>query len=99
MKNFRRIWRYISGYNGPIALYFLCSLLSVVFSLVSIVMLMPVLNVLFKDEALQPLKANPNFVDKVAHHVNELLLSGGDKVHTLAIICGIVVLFTVLKNI
>lgn len=99
MKNFRRIWKYISGYNGPIALYFLCSMLSVVFSLVSIGMLIPVLNVLFKEEALKPLKANPTIVDRAGYYVNELLLAGGDKVHTLAIICGVVVLFTVLKNV
>ncbi len=99
MKNLRRIWRYISGYGGQISAYFFCSLLSVVFSLVSIGMLIPVLNVLFKEEALKPLKADPTLLDRVAHSVNALLLSGGDKVHTLGIICGIVVLFTVLKNV
>ncbi len=99
MKNFRRIWRYISGYNGPIALYFLCSMLSVVFSLVSIGMLIPVLNVLFKDEPLRPLKASPTLLDRAGHWVNEWLLAGGDKVHTLAIICCAVVVFTVLKNV
>jgi subfamily B ATP-binding cassette protein MsbA len=99
MKNFRRIWRYISGYNGPIALYFLCSMLSVVFSLVSLAMLVPVLNVLFKDESLKPLKSNPGFVDRAGHYAQELLLSGGDKVRTLAIICAAVVVFTILKNI
>ncbi len=99
MKNIRRIWRYISGYNGPIALYFLCSMLSVVFSLVSIGMLIPVLNVLFKDEPLRPLKTNPTLLDQAGHYVNEWLLAGGDKVHTLAIICAAVVVFTVLKNV
>lgn len=99
MKNFRRIWRYISGYNGPITLYFLCSLLSVVFSLVSISLLIPVLNVLFKDEPLKPLKTNPTILDRAGHYMNEWMLAGGNKVHTLAIICGAVVLFTVLKNI
>ncbi|MBS1616327.1 MAG: ABC transporter ATP-binding protein [Bacteroidetes bacterium] len=99
MKNFRRIWRYISGYNSAITGYFVCSMLSVVFSLISIGMLIPVLNVLFKDEALKPLKPNPGFIDRVGHLVNEWLLAGGDKVRTLAIICGIVVLFTVLKNV
>lgn len=99
MKSFRRIWRYLSGYNSAIAGYFVCSMFSVVFSLISIGMLIPVLNVLFKDEALKPLKPDPSFIDRAGHYVNEWLLAGGDKVHTLAIICGIVVLFTVLKNV
>lgn len=98
MKHLRRIWRYVSGYNRAIAGYFLCSMLSVVFSLISIGLLIPVLNVLFKDEALRTLKPNAGFMDRLGHSINEWLLAGGDKVHTLGIICGVVVVFTVLKN-
>lgn len=98
MKNLRRIWRYVVPYKRSIALYFLFSALSVLFSLVSIGMLAPVLNVLFKDEPIRPLKANPTWLDNVSHSFNEMLLANGDKVKTLAIICSVVVLFVVLKN-
>jgi len=93
-----RIFRYLRDYRGSLAGYVLCSLMGVVFSVVSIGMLAPVLNVLFRGESLSPLEPDAGFADRAVHSFNAFLLARTDKVETLAIICGVVVLFIVLKN-
>ncbi len=99
MKSLTRLLRYLRDYRAAFAGYVLCSLLSVVFSVVSIGMLAPVLNVLFRGEALAPLKTNPTFLDRAAYGFNAFLLDRPDKLQTLLLICGAVVLFVVLKNV
>ena len=49
MKKLSRILRYLADYKGTVALYFLFSLLAVVFALFSLGMLAPVLQVLFSE--------------------------------------------------
>ncbi len=98
MKSMTRLWRYLSDYKLSILLYFLCSLLAAVFSTVSLGMLAPVLNILFRGDKLEAPKANAGMFDQIIYSLKSTLLSGNDKVHTLAIICGMVVVFIVLKN-
>src|SRR5688500_1928500 len=50
MKKYSRIFRYIGVYKGQVILYTLFILLSVVFSIVSLGMLMPFLELIFKGE-------------------------------------------------
>lgn len=99
MKSLSRLLRYLRDYRAALAGYVLCSLLSVVFSVVSIGMLAPVLNVLFRGEAFAPLKSDPSFFDRAAYSFNAFLLDRSDKLQTLLLICSAVVVFVVLKNV
>jgi ABC-type multidrug transport system fused ATPase/permease subunit len=98
MKSMTRILRYLLDYKGSLALYFLFSLLAACFSTVSLGMLAPVLNILFRGDKLEPPKPSAGMFDQLIYQLKATLLSGNDKVHTLAIICGMVVAFIVLKN-
>ncbi len=49
MKQYSRIFGYLGAYKGKIVLYFLFTLLSIVFSIVSIGMLMPFLQLIFTN--------------------------------------------------
>ncbi len=52
MKRFSTILKYLSDQKGYVALYFILNLLSVLFSLVSLTMLVPFLQLLFGNEKL-----------------------------------------------
>lgn len=99
MKNLTRIWRYLSDYKGSMALYFLCTVLSAAFGAASISLLAPVLNVLFRGEQMEALKANANVFEKALFEFKMLLLSNGDKLQTLGMICATIVTAIVLKNV
>lgn len=99
MKNLTRIWRYLSDYKGSMALYFLCTVLSAAFGAASISLLAPVLNVLFRGEQMEALKANANVFEKGLYEFKMLLLSNGDKLQTLGMICATIVTAIVLKNV
>lgn len=96
MKQYSRIFRYLSAYRGKILLYFLFTLLSIVFSIVSIGMLMPFLQLIFTGGATFGDSNNP-----VIRSVNEFLndsLNARGKVSTLGYICVLMVIFIILKN-
>lgn len=99
MKNLNRIWRYLSHYKGSMALYFFCTLLSAAFGAASISLLAPVLDVLFRGQQLKALPANANVFEKGLYEFKTLLLANADKLQTLGIICGIIVVSIVLKNV
>ena len=48
MKKISRLLKYLADYKGKIALYFTANLLGILFGLLSLTMLVPVLQVLFK---------------------------------------------------
>lgn len=99
MKNLTRIWRYLSDYKGSMALYFLCTVLSAAFGAASISLLAPVLDVLFRGNALKALPENANFFEKGLYEFKALLLANSDKAQTLGIICAIIVTAVILKNV
>lgn len=98
MKNIRRLIYYIADYKGSIVLYFVCSLLAVVFSLFSMGSLMPVLQVLFSGDEKPKPKANPNIVEQLHTYIFELTEKSGP-INALALICVAIVVFVFLKNI
>ncbi|MEO7984812.1 MAG: ABC transporter ATP-binding protein, partial [Bacteroidota bacterium] len=61
MKQYARIFDYLKVYKGKIVLYFLFTLLSIVFSIVSIGMLMPFLQLIFtgSNTAITSTSNNP----------------------------------------
>lgn len=95
MKNISRLIRYLGDYKGRIALYFVTSLLAVLFSLFSFTMLAPVLQVLFEDN-VQPSKGR-GVVSEITNAVNNTILEY-DKLTALTYAVVIVVVFTILKN-
>lgn len=99
MKNLSRILRYLRDYKLSILLYFCTSMMAAFFSVVSIGMLAPVLNVLFTGGALEPVKPGAGLWEQFMHTFRTTLLSGGDKMHALGLICITIVAFVFLKNI
>lgn len=99
MKQYSRIFQYLSAYKSKILLYFLFTLLSIVFSIVSIGMLMPFLQLIFTGDqtALVAESSNP-IIQWVNEFLNNSVLTRG-KVATLGLICLLMVSFIVLKNV
>ena len=105
MKQYSRIFRYLRNYKGKIGAYFLSTFMSIVFSIVSIGMLMPFLNLIFNDP--RPECANCGVSTKSSGNpmitaVNDFLTDNVNlhgKVKTLGIICLMMIAFIILKNV
>ncbi|GAO41742.1 ABC transporter ATP-binding protein [Flavihumibacter petaseus] len=103
MKNFSRILKYLSNKKGQIALYFACNLLSIVFSLVSLAMLAPFLQLLFGNE--KPATTPPpaltfsakSLLENMKYQFGQMILEH-DKLYALSVICIVIVLAIFLKN-
>jgi len=104
MKQYSRIFKYMSPYKGKIVLYFLFTVLGIIFSIISIGMLGPFLQVIFTDSRPECIdcnqlgKTSSNFlIQSINDFLNQSLINNG-KVTTLAFICIFLVSFVVLKN-
>ncbi len=111
MKNFSRIFKYLSNKKGEIALYFLCNLLSIVFSLVSLAMLAPFLQLLFGSH-VETVTAKPAFtlsanglLDLMKYYFNQVIVGhsspdnpNGGKLYALTIICVVLIVTIFFKN-
>jgi subfamily B ATP-binding cassette protein MsbA len=95
MKNISRLLRYLGDYKSRIALYFLTSLLAVLFSLFSFTMLAPVLQVLF--EGVSEKSEGRGVISDITNAVNTTILEY-DKLTALTYAVVIVIIFTILKN-
>ncbi len=96
MKQYARIFQYLSAYKGKIFLYFLFTLLSIAFSIVSIGMLMPFLQLIFTGE--ETLKSSSSPVIKWINDFLANAVNPNDKIRTLGFICVLMVSFILLKN-
>ena len=106
MKKYSRILGYLGNYKGQIGLYFLFIILSVVFSIVSVGMLMPFLELIFNggNGTMGNLAKNSN--NPVIKYIRDLLLDSINshnnpvqgKLKTLGLICVIIVITILLKN-
>jgi subfamily B ATP-binding cassette protein MsbA len=104
MKRYSRVFNYLLPYKGKIVLYFTYTLLSIVFSIVSIGMLMPFLQLIFTSP--DPLCANCSSLTKGSSNpaiqfINNWLvhsISTNGKLTTLIIICILMIGFILLKN-
>ncbi|MFM2138086.1 MAG: hypothetical protein RJA57_393 [Bacteroidota bacterium] len=97
MKPYARIFTYLRSYKGSIALYFLFVLLSIVFSIVSMGMLMPFLQLLFTGRSMTPASSGNPVLQFINTELDISLASRGP-VHTLGLICLLIVGFVILKN-
>jgi subfamily B ATP-binding cassette protein MsbA len=98
MKQYARIFGYLRHYQAQIGLYFLCIILSIIFSIVSVGMLMPFLELIFNSGAGGIAKASSNpVISFIREHLTESITSGG-KLKTLGLICILIVVTIFLKN-
>ncbi len=104
MKQYARIFRYLRGYKSKIVLYFASTLCSIVFSIISIGMLMPFLSLIFNDPRPEcagcgaTVKSSSNTIIRfVNDYLNHSILTNG-KVKTLGIICLLMIFFILFKN-
>ncbi len=104
MKAIRSILPYLKGKWNYVVIYTICNLLSVIFSTMTVGMIIPFLNMLFgKDVALT---SNPGFhlsKDGIANYFKYLLSDfiaahDNNKVYGLVFVCLIVVFSTLFKN-
>src|SRR5688572_24137073 len=104
MRQYSRIFSYLGEFKGKIFLYFLFTLLSIFFSIVSIGMLMPFLQLIFTDP--RPECAGCITMGGVSDHpvvnfFNTFLadsIRNRGKVATLGFICLLMISFIILKN-
>lgn len=107
MKKYSRIFRYIGVYKGQVILYTLFILLSVVFSIVSLGMLMPFLELIFKGEqsstsAVFQQSSNPAVKairDFVLKNIKDKGNSIESKLTALGLICLLIIASIFLKNV
>jgi subfamily B ATP-binding cassette protein MsbA len=102
MKRFSRILFYLRSQKRNIALYVSFNLLSVIFSLVSLAMLAPFLQLLFHKENLVATRPEWRFsaagiLDYIKYTLSELIQKYGD-VYALGAICGIIIISIFCKN-
>ncbi|HET9431199.1 MAG TPA: ABC transporter transmembrane domain-containing protein, partial [Chitinophagaceae bacterium] len=98
MKKYARIFSYLKHYKSKIVLYFLCIILSILFSIVSFGMLAPFFDLIFNRDSSSIEKTIDNpameylrslVVDQVEHLT---------PIGALALICIIIVISILLKN-
>ncbi len=97
MKQYSRIFQYLKVYKGKIGLYFLFIILSIIFSIVSVGMLMPFLQLIFTGEGTFKTTNNPliQFFNDI---IFDSLKDPANKVPVLGFICLLMISFIILKN-
>ncbi|WP_439505438.1 ABC transporter ATP-binding protein [Sediminibacterium sp.] len=105
MKRFERILFYLRSQQKNIVLYVVFNLLSIVFSLISLVMLAPFLGLLFAKEKLITSKPTLSFTtdgaDAILAHLKyylSILIQEKGEVYALGAICIIIIVSIFFKN-
>lgn len=96
MKKVSRLLRYLKNFKGTIALYFLCSLLFVFFSLLSLTALVPILQVIFQSENAV-LKGGTGLIGQLNTFIQDTITHEG-RLAALGYVCIAAFTFTILKN-
>ncbi|GAA4745305.1 ABC transporter ATP-binding protein [Flavisolibacter ginsenosidimutans] len=99
MKKYARVFKYLSHYKGEAFLYILFILLSIVFSLISLGMLLPFLEMIFNGAKGTGLLNNSDnaLVNFIRHTLTESITTRGN-VPTLALICVLIIVSIFFKN-
>jgi len=102
MKRFSTILKYLSDQKGKIALYFVFNLLSVLFSLVSLTMLVPFLQLLFGKEkrvvTMPHLTFSASSLLDYIKYILGLLIDQHGPSYALGAICVIIIVSILFKN-
>ncbi len=99
MKKFSVILQYLSRYKGKIVLYMIFNILSIVFGLISLGMLSPFISILLSGgkSGGQANLINTNAIGGLKNVLNEIM-QHHDKSTVLLVICLLMVISTILKN-
>jgi ATP-binding cassette, subfamily B, bacterial MsbA len=102
MKRFSRIFFYLRNQKSRIGGYLVFNVLSIVFSLVSLTMLAPFLNILFNKEPLVTIRpvvewTSKGLMEQLKYGLSYLMLNYGPP-HALIVICGSIIVSILLKN-
>lgn len=97
MKKLSRLFQYLKDYKGQIGLYFVTTIMQILFSVFSFTMLAPALEVLFKGKQASTLASSNNIMQQFSNYITNLSITKGPVI-TLAIIISIIVGFTMMKN-
>jgi subfamily B ATP-binding cassette protein MsbA len=102
MKSLRVIFQYIRKYPFLVSTYFVLNLLSAVFSLVSLTLLAPFLSLIFglgENNKMLTSRFNiPGITDRFYEMLSQLIATDTGKVKALGIICLILILAIMFKN-
>jgi len=101
-KKYSRVFKYLGQYKGEAGLYVFFIILSIIFSLVSLGMLFPFLETIFRGEATGPsrgltAKSNNPLVSFIRTFIDNSIATRG-KVPTLGLICGMIIVSIFFKN-
>ncbi len=102
MNRYSRIFKYLGQYKGKIAVYILCILLSIIFSVASMGMLMPFFELIFNGDSSGVAGLTKNSNNEIIKFVREFLISSikkGGKIYTLGILCLFIISSILLKNV
>ncbi len=98
MKKYARIFKYLADYKPSIAWYIVTILFSIFFSVVSLAMLFPFLQLLFSVDSGSPAKSSSNpMIQWVNDQLNNLVADGGP-LKALAVVCIMIIVCIFLKN-
>jgi len=97
MKQYSRIFGYLGHHKGKVVLYFLFTLLSIVFSIVSIAMLMPFLQLIFLGKSGIDLSSKNPIISFINDFLSNSINTRGN-IKTLGYICLLIIIFILLKN-
>jgi len=98
MKKYSRVFQYLGHYRPAIVTYIITILLSIVFSIVSIGMLLTFMQLIFDVQQGTVAKGSGSFLMRwVTDNLNSLVYTG-DKLHDLGVVCVLIIIFIFLKN-
>ncbi len=100
MRRFSRVFKYLGFYKLEIARYFITIILSIFFSILSLGMLLPFLQLIFGVDGglIQPGKATSNpLLNWVNAHLN-MLINQGDTIYALSVVCVLIIITIFFKN-
>jgi len=98
MKRYSRIFNYLKSYKPAIIQYLITILLSIFFSVLSLAMLFPFLQLLFGVNQATSIKSSSNFVMQWVNNYLGNLIKNGDAFFALGIVCILIVITIFLKN-
>lgn len=105
MKKYARLFKYLRFYKTNIVLYFLFTVFSIIFSLVSLGTLPFFLRLIFSHEKLvltkpAPIKSSGDLIEFINYQISDLIITHGTQgpVLALALICITVIISVLLKN-
>ncbi|RYF84990.1 MAG: ABC transporter ATP-binding protein, partial [Chitinophagaceae bacterium] len=101
MKKYARVFKYLSHYKGEAALYVVFILLSIIFSLISLGMLFPFLEMIFNGDKPGVSGLVTDSSNKVVQFVRNFLIDSINtrgKIETLGLICILIIVSIFFKN-